>query len=51
MTARRLAAQKLQGRYMGALAGLTAGQKAKVKKVKSADGYTAAFRLAAKLRA
>ena len=49
VTAKRRAAMKRQGRYMGALAGLTAAQRAKVKGARAAKGYAAALALAAKL--
>ena len=51
MSPKRRAAQQLQGKYMGTLAGLSAAQRPKVKKARAVDGYAAAFKLAAKLNA
>jgi hypothetical protein len=43
------ALRALQGRYMGAVRHLSAGQKAQVKKVRAESGYDAALKLAASL--
>jgi hypothetical protein len=43
------ALRALQGRYMGAVRHLSAGQKAQVKKVRAESGYDAALKLAGSL--
>ena len=40
----------MQGKYLGALRNLTAGQRAQVKKAKASGGYEPALKLAAQLR-
>ena len=50
MSAKRRVAMQWQGRYLGSVARLTAAQKLKVKRVKLADGYASAIRLAVALR-
>ncbi len=50
LSPKRRAAMKWQGRYMGALAGLTEAQKAQVKGVKLRRGYAAAIRTAKRFR-
>ncbi len=50
MSAKRRASEARQGRYMGALAGLPAREKAKVKRVKREKGFPAAIALAKRLK-
>jgi hypothetical protein len=50
LSVKRRATLKLQGQYMGHLRSLSATQKAQVKKVKAGEGFTAAIKLAKKLR-
>jgi transcriptional regulator with XRE-family HTH domain len=50
LSAKRRAALKLQGQYMGYLRSLGPRHTAKVKKLKATSGYPAALKLAAKLR-
>jgi hypothetical protein len=49
LSPRRRAALKLQGRYMGYLRGLRAGQKTKVKALRVTKGFGPAIALAKKL--
>jgi hypothetical protein len=49
ISAKRRAAMRLQGRYMGALQPLSAAQRAQVKKLRATKGAEAAIALARKL--
>ncbi len=50
ISAKRRAAMRDQGRYMGAISRLSAAKRAEVKKVRAAKGVDAAIALAQKLR-
>ena len=50
LSAKGLAVQKLQGKYLGALRGLRPGARARVKKVAHKQGVAAAVRLAQSLK-
>jgi hypothetical protein len=49
ISAKRRAAMRVQGRYMGAIRTLSAAQRAQVKKLRAAKGAEAAIALAQKL--
>jgi hypothetical protein len=49
ISAKRRAAMRIQGRYMGAIRLLSAAQRAQVKKLRAAKGAEAAIALARKL--
>jgi hypothetical protein len=50
ISAKRRAAMRVQGRYMGAIRTLSAGQRGQVKKVRAAKGIDAAIALAQRLQ-
>jgi len=50
MSADARAFRKKQGQYMGAVKGLSAANRAKVKKVRAVEGYDAALKLATSLK-
>src|ERR1017187_6599017 len=50
ISAKRRAAMRVQGRYMGAIRGLSAAQRARVKKLRGKRGAEAAIALALRLR-
>jgi hypothetical protein len=50
ISARRLAAMRVQGRYMSAINPLSAAQRVQVKKLRAAKGAEAAIALARRLR-
>jgi hypothetical protein len=50
ISAKRRAAMRIQGRYMGAISRLSAAKRAEVKKVRATKGVNAAIALAQKLQ-